>query len=35
MAAGLLPFLGGSQFAVEEFSGGAVGADPIAQRSSS
>ena len=29
-AVGLLPFAGGSQFAVEEFGGGAVGADPIA-----
>ena len=28
--AGLLPFAGGSQFAVEKFGGGAVGADPIA-----
>ena len=28
--AGLLPFVGGSQFAVEEFGGGAVSADPIA-----
>ena len=28
--AGLLPFTRGSQFAVEEFGSGAVGADPIA-----
>lgn len=28
-AGGLLPFAGGSQFAVEEFGGGAVGAGPI------
>ena len=28
-AAGLLPFARGSQSAVEEFGGGAVGADPI------
>ena len=27
---GLLPFARGSQFAVEEFGSGAVGADPIA-----
>jgi hypothetical protein len=27
---GSLPFTRGSQFAVEEFGGGAVGADPIA-----
>jgi len=29
-AVGLLPFIGGSQSAVEEFGSGAVGADPIA-----
>ena len=29
-AAGLLPFAGGSQCAVEEFGSGAVGPDPIA-----
>jgi hypothetical protein len=29
-AAGLMPFARGSQFAVEDFGGGVVGAEPIA-----